>query len=127
MKGTGRSQTGSRVRRAGARPALFAALLAVLLQAFVVQTHVHAFGPPAATQQSAAAGAADTAHVAAAHDQGACVFCETLAGSGRATLTQSAVAITADRAVHDGAARVVQPAARAVSHAWRSRAPPIRL
>ncbi len=112
------------------RPAIMlAALLAVLLQALVVPTHVHVFAPPAgaavAGPDLAAGGAA--AHVTAPHEQVSCVLCAVLAASGRAVLAHAAE-LTSE---HLSALAVTLPRVRAPpiahTHSWRSRAPPVVL
>ncbi|MGH6950878.1 MAG: hypothetical protein ACREH4_08400, partial [Vitreimonas sp.] len=61
-----------------------AALFAIALQVFVVQTHVHAFGvahaAPAFAQNEAMAHALDGA---AGEAQRSCAFCQALADAGR--------------------------------------------
>ncbi|MEZ6024126.1 MAG: hypothetical protein R3C16_12100 [Hyphomonadaceae bacterium] len=125
---------------------LFAALLALALQAFVVQPHVHAIGPaavpplqahlhageptdsrPTLTDAERSPLTTNGAHIHAAHIVSACEICIALAASGRAALPD-ATALTAP------AAAPLQPAVaalstppRALTHIWQSRAPPIAL
>jgi len=118
--------------RAGARPwaTRLAALLAIFLQAFILQTHVHAFAPVGVGNYARAAE-----HVSppvlelASHQElqaAACALCQ--AQSGGRALAPTAQAIGVERA---GA--FVQPApgarhvALAASHSWQSRAPPAHL
>jgi hypothetical protein len=104
---------------------VFAALLAVFLQAFVVQTHIHA--APVAPIKVGFERSLDTsgeAHVSIASEhQRFCVVCQTLAAAGAAMLPGAASLIAADT---DGAEAVaaIARAPRAHTHSWRSRAPP---
>ncbi|MGD9966338.1 MAG: hypothetical protein AB7T59_07445 [Hyphomonadaceae bacterium] len=106
------------------RPAFaLIALLAVFLQAFVVQVHVH--GPPAlpGAYEQGAYGE-DEQHVEApsAH-QPACTLCQTLASAGAATLPSGASAPAAEPA-SEAAVVALALAPRAHTHSWQSRAPP---
>lgn len=104
------------------------ALLAVFLQAFVVQTHVHAMGAPASiTAQQSGAAHDDTSHVTAgAEHQLICAICQALASSGTATLPSAVKLLVAVQA--NTAALVALAIAPDVqSHSWRSRAPPLSL
>lgn len=103
------------------------ALLAVFLQGFVVQTHVHAFSPLAGYEQSADAAHADAAHVDATNHQAACVVCQALAASGRAALPQAPALIASVSLTHETTARAIPEAPRTRAHAWQSRAPPVAL
>lgn len=103
----------------------FAALLAVFLQAFIVQTHIHM---PAAIQFAAGyeQGGADThdvsAHATASDQKVMCALCQVLSNSST-LLTSPAIllAITQINAATDIALAL---APRAISHFWQSRAPP---
>lgn len=120
----------NRARRAGApRWAMrVAALLAVFLQAFIVQTHVHAFSPFAGAAYARAANDAApavvenaTAHQAAA----ACAMCQAQANNALTPATTALVLI--------GAPHRAQPLIEirrvwvAAAHSWQSRAPPAHL
>jgi hypothetical protein len=124
MTGTRRSDRP--VRAAKERSAtLFAALLAVFLQAFVVQTHVHA-APIAPINLSfeRSVDAGSEAHVSVAnHHQRFCAICQALAAGGAATLPAAASLISSD-AVGEQAILAIAAAPRAHTHSWRSRAPP---
>lgn len=105
-----------------------AALLAVFLQAFVVQTHVHAPAAPL----TIAAHQADTAHDADMHfsatseHQLVCAVCQALAASGTAMLPNAAVAQIADQ-TSTLAVVAIALAPRTISYLWQSRAPPSHL
>lgn len=109
------------------RPAFaLLALVAVFLQAFVVQTHVHAIGAPLSIgfHQPAAANDDDGVHATAKTEhQLVCAICQALATSGTATLPGDAVALVA---VQSNAVAVVALALapRTISYFWQSRAPP---
>lgn len=115
--------------RSGSRALVtIAALIAIALQAFIVQTHVHAFAAPVAIAAQAGQASADHAeHASNGHAQAACVICMTLAASGRATLANAAALSAEHRASFDVATFVLPRAPPAISHAWQSRAPPIAL
>ncbi|MEZ5959289.1 MAG: hypothetical protein R3C30_02525 [Hyphomonadaceae bacterium] len=101
-----------------------AALLAVFLQAFVVQTHVHAPAAPLAfAQQTDITHDADTHVSASSEHQLICAVCQALAASGAATLPNAAVAQIID---HTSTLAVVAIALapRTISYFWQSRAPP---
>lgn len=132
MKGIRRSAHRSSARRTGARTLFtLAALLAVFLQAFAVQTHVHAYGMASASVLTQAAGeseaADDTDHTSATHHQTACVICQALASSGRALLPDAPVIALVAGLTSEAAAIDIRQAPRVLAHAWQSRAPPIAL
>lgn len=109
---------------------VWAALIAILFQAFVVQSHVHR--PAGVVIQAAAATvASDLAAPIDLITQGQarqdCVLCLALAGSGRAVLAASP-AIAPPEGESDvilTASRTQGPVYRA--HSWQSRAPPASL
>ncbi|HVZ99835.1 MAG TPA: hypothetical protein VG841_05930 [Caulobacterales bacterium] len=112
---------------------VLAALFAVLLQAFVVQTHVHRAETPAplAVSVGLGVGAGDARREAVAATVSAgkadCILCQALAGSGRATLAVAA-ALPEIRALAPLAPLVLVVAApKRATLPWRSRAPPIAL
>jgi hypothetical protein len=117
-------------RSIGARPwaTRLAALLAVFLQAFVLQTHVHAFVPLAAAgyERTADSASAAVENTAQQELQAACALCQ--AQSARRALAPSAQPI-----VIDGGGAFIEPASEvrrvtvAASHSWQSRAPPAHL
>jgi hypothetical protein len=100
----------------------FAALLAVFLQAFVVQTHAHAYAPVSAGYELPA-GAAHAEHVTADQHQTVCVVCQALATAGAATLTSSTTLATVEH-VSEAAVLALTHAPQPHSHSWQSRAPP---
>lgn len=108
------------------RPAFaLIALLAVFLQAFVVQTHVHAIGAPLSIgYQQPAAAHDDAAHaMATTEHQLVCAICQALATSGTATLPASTVALIAEQS-STLALVALALAPQTISHFWQSRAPP---
>jgi Protein of unknown function (DUF2946) len=124
-----RNRTGALTRRL----ASLAALFAILLQAFVVQTHIHGFAGaslrPAIEQAhaSSANGAADQSVSAQHKARAECVLCQSLATSGRAVLAASPALISADSAAPDQPRFDVRLVQQPPAHAWQSRAPPIVL
>jgi cytochrome c551/c552 len=118
--------------RNGARPGVvrgafaLVATLALLLQAFVVQTHTHAFSAPivVATEAQAGAHAEDTS---VPHHKSGCILCQALAHSVQALTPSTAQVAALTGATYETAALALRRAPRALSHTWRSRAPPISL
>jgi hypothetical protein len=101
-------------------------LLAVFLQALVVQTHIH--GPALLSggyEERAALGFEQQADAADEH-QVSCALCQTLAAAGSATLPTDVSAIEADR-TSQAAILAVALAPRPHTHSWQSRAPPTLL
>lgn len=122
----GRSHHGRERRAAVKRPALtFAALLAVFLQTFVVQTHVHVLPAQVAAVESAGA----TTHTASERASTArdapvlCAICQTMATTGTALLGQAA-ALVIDTPHANQPREAPQVALQITSHSWQSRAPP---
>jgi Protein of unknown function (DUF2946) len=107
--------------------ATLVALLALLLQGFLVQTHVHVFSLAASYEQSAGATHSDSAHLDAAHQQASCVICQALANSGRAALPQAPKFVAHLSGTYETAVRAIRNAPRSLTHSWQSRAPPIAL
>jgi hypothetical protein len=110
---------------------VLAALLAIFLQAFAVQTHVHAYASAGASAygevaDSQAIVASDEHSTAAAH-QPLCAFCQTLANSGRAAIPESTALSAYAGAAYETAALDIRRAPRALTHSWQSRAPPVVL
>jgi hypothetical protein len=108
------------------RPAFaLLALLAVFLQAFVVQTHVHAIGAPISIGfHQPAAARDDGAHATAKTEhQLVCAICQALAASGSATLPGAAIAVAAQQS-NALAVVALALAPRTISYFWQSRAPP---
>jgi hypothetical protein len=105
---------------------VFAALLAVFLQAFVVQTHIHAspVAPINLSFERSVNASADDTHVSVAGGhQRFCAICQALAATGAATLPAAAPLISTD-SVGEQAILAISLAPRAHSHSWQSRAPP---
>jgi hypothetical protein len=125
MDGFGRSQHRAGGLAARRRHPAFAllALLAVFLQAFVVQTHFHALAPVSGGYEQRA----DTDHEqhASATDEHRipCALCQTLASAGAATLPGETFVLAAERA-SQAAVVALAIAPRVHTHSWQSRAPP---
>ena len=104
------------------------ALFAVLLQAFVVQTHIHTPVAPvgAAIERIADASTAPIAIVSAPdeHQAFACVVCQTLASGAGAILIQSVSGLITAEATSEAATYTLPRAPPIASHSWQSRAPP---
>lgn len=112
--------------------ALLAALLAVFVHAFVVQPHVH-IAPQALTSalhedaaNSRPAQAADV-HVINADHQAFCAVCEVLATAGQMAPPEAYAAVATFVAIQQAASFAIGIAPFALTHSWRSRAPPIVL
>ena len=103
----------------------FAALLAVFLQAFIVQTHIHI---PAAAQltsgyeQSSVDTQDVSAHATASDQKVMCALCHVLSGSNAVLTTPAIVLSTTQSNAANDIALALAP--RALSHFWQSRAPP---
>jgi len=108
---------------------MLAALLAFALQAFVVQTHIHALGAPVhvahAESDSGAHPAAATAHATVADQRSVCMVCQALAQHTSLVATDSIAALA--HAIARTAARAIRLAPRAITHSWQGRAPPFHL
>lgn len=110
------------------RPMAFVltALLAVFLQAFVVQTHVHVSGSTYSVNYSQQSGAAHDLSIdanAAGDHQVACVICQAMTTAGTATLPSAAI-IAATVSTNADTILALAQAPRVHTHSWRSRAPP---
>ena len=110
----------------------FMAVVAVLLQTFVVQTHVHGSG---GFDLSVGAPIASTASRVgqfdqpprAATDQGdktPCIICQTLATAGATVLAADPPLVSALGVIAHEARLNIPVVPRPVSHLWQSRAPP---
>lgn len=116
-------------RRSGTRMAFtVVALLAMVLQAFVVQTHIHTTGifSPGYERVTDAVSPSHVEHVGmqGEHPQG-CVICQALAANGNITLAAAAAIADATNASYETAALQIRRAPLAITHSWRSRAPPL--
>jgi hypothetical protein len=106
-----------------------AALLAVFLQAFIVQPHIHASAPFAPAYERADNGSATSgaqANAAIDHQQG-CIVCQALAANGGAALPDTACVAEQTNACYETAALELRQAPAQPAHPWRSRAPPLSL
>lgn len=103
----------------------FAALLAVFLQAFIVQTHIHV---PAAIQfasgyeQSSEHAHDVSAHATASDQKVMCTLCQVLS-NGHTLLASPAIVLAATQ-TSSASDIALALAPRALSHFWQSRAPP---
>jgi hypothetical protein len=127
MNGTrsrSRGRLGARVVARAA--ATLVAALGLLLQAFAVQSHAHAFSAPvvAAAEAHAVAHADD---LGAPHHKNGCVLCQALAHSGHALSPSTAQVVEYASVAYEVAALAIRLAPRSLTHTWRSRAPPISL
>lgn len=116
--------------RAKARAfALLAAVAALFLQIFVVQTHTHVQAPlgSLAYEQPEEHARDGHAHVSAPQQQGGCIVCEVFAASGQSIAPDSATLSADHNAAYETAALAIRRAPRALTHVWQSRAPPIAL
>jgi len=105
------------------------ALVALALQAFVIQPHVHAYAelPALAYEQPAEHTAPGHAHVDAPHEAPGCIICQALASSGHSTLPD-AIALAAYEPAQNVALQVaLRDTPRLPLQPWQSRAPPIHL
>ncbi|MGD9980491.1 MAG: hypothetical protein AB7H66_10355 [Hyphomonadaceae bacterium] len=123
MNDLGRSRRQSGYAASRRRPAFaLLALLAVFLQTFVVQTHVH--GAPFATGYQHLIATDDEPRIEALGEhQVSCALCQALATSGSATLPSGHAVLAAERAT-EAAIIALALAPRFHSHSWQSRAPP---
>lgn len=108
--------------------------LAVLLQALVVQTHVHNPGwrqaTPAVMESLAGQGA--RAHDAGEHsgaphqrDHAACAICQTLAGSGGGPANAAGLHRLAPLDAYRAGVAGAVPIFNRAAFFWKSRAPPL--
>ncbi|QGZ97116.1 hypothetical protein [Terricaulis silvestris] len=103
---------------------VFAAMLAVFLQAFAVQTHIHASGVLTVAAHERTAGDTDGAvHVSDADDKAR--ICDIVTSTCHTTLTVSRALAAHTVGANEAAAVAIRLAPRAVTHSWQSRAPPI--
>lgn len=123
-RGRSRERVGAAAMRPW-RPAFaLLAMLAVLLQAFVVQTHVHAPVAPLSIGFHQPAGGDDAVHVTATGEhQLVCAICQALAASGSALPPGAPVALVA-ALTNSLAVIALSIAPRIASYSWQSRAPP---
>ncbi|MBX3510432.1 MAG: hypothetical protein KF700_04470 [Hyphomonadaceae bacterium] len=116
--------------RAGRRAAFsFAALAAIALQAFAIQTHIHPAAPVASAESTLANGGDHSApaHAEALHTPPGCILCAAAAASSGVTLAARTALLAPARilAATPTPLLAIPPPAR--THLWRSRAPPIAL
>ena len=129
MEWKGRSRRAHRPAAAmRRRPMAFVltALLAVFLQAFVVQTHVHAAGATYSVSYAQQSGGAHdlTIDASAAGDhQVVCVICQAMTTAGTAMVPSTAIVVAAAQSSAEAVVALAL-APRVHSHSWRSRAPP---
>jgi len=102
-----------------------AALLAILLQAFVVQAHAHGFAHSAVAAYERAADHLTPVLEGRAQDdrRAPCAFCQTQANSRALLTSDEATAALSGRAFVEGYCEIRRIAAPP-AHFWQSRAPP---
>lgn len=106
----------------------FVAIVAILLQSLVIQTHVDAVGVAHAIGIERSAGEAVRAHASnKAGDPAACPFCEDLATSGTTLLASAPALLTTGAIIANEALIQIRRAPVQPAHAWQSRAPPLAL
>lgn len=108
---------------------LMTAMVAVFLQALVVQTHFHAMAPIGAAAgytQSIQTGDG-SARASVAHDQVACAVCVLVTISGRAALPDAANLVAEHATSYEPTSQRIRGPPIAPVHHWQSRAPPIAL
>jgi hypothetical protein len=130
MTGMSRSHYNTRGRQPMARGAvLLAALLAVVLQTFVVQTHVHTYGAvrEAGYEQGQTSNDNAEVHLTNSGDKFGCAICDVLATAGHSTRPEANTVATEAVASNEVTALAIRRAPRALTHSWQSRAPPIAL
>lgn len=105
-----------------------AALLAVFLQAFVVEPHVHVANPLSAAI-AAGTGSHDHAqqHATLPHEQTSCLVCQALAAGGGTLLTRTVDLVEPSALAILAPSQPLHVADRTRTHSWQSRAPPISL
>jgi hypothetical protein len=122
-----RSVAHARPRRSGARMAfVFAAALAIFLQVFVVQTHVHASGLLTVAAHEQGIGDSDNnVHVSDPRGHANRAICDIIVSACHTTLTTTSAVASETRIRNETAALEIRRAPRALTHSWQSRAPPI--
>lgn len=125
MTGTRRSANLTTAARPGRRFAALLALVAVFLNAFVVQTHLHTIAPFHAAAIERQADGADDTHATVTHEQAGCVICQALASGANAPLPDAALALLTARHAETAAVAEATNAPEPAAHFWRSRAPPL--
>ena len=107
----------------------FVAIVAILLQSLVIQTHVDAVGVAHAIGIERGAGEAVPAQHATnkAGAPAACPFCEDLATSGTTLLASAPALLTTGGIIANEALIQIRRAPVQPAHAWQSRAPPLAL
>jgi hypothetical protein len=115
------------------RAAVLVAVLAMMLQSFVVQTHVHRAGEAGfisaiaddTAGKAAPAGKAPADKIPANDDPANCPLCQEFGHNG-AFVAPTAAVLALPFYIHLSLIVFHQPApaVRALSHAWQGRAPP---
>lgn len=108
---------------------MLAALVAVMIQAFVIQTHIHQTAPFMATAFERVADHDEPGHthLTATHEQAGCITCIAFASAGVSLAPDAFTLIASLNATTEAATLAIRQAPRAISYSWRSRAPPIAL
>ena len=97
-------------------------MLALTIQCLVIQPHVDdAYAPVSAEASHITAQVAPSKH----ETQAVCVICQAIATSGAFALSASPALVLVERNfIATAPIQHVEPAQRARSHNWQSRAPP---
>lgn len=128
MQGSRRSALHDSRRRKAVRGLFtFAALLAVFLQAFVVEPHIHTANPLATAIAANAGGHEIHQHASLPHEQIKCLVCQAIAAGVGALIASAGNLVEPVVTSAEAPARALHVAEQAASHAWRSRAPPFSL
>jgi hypothetical protein len=123
---------GAPLRSPARRVATLAALLALLLQAFLVQTHIHSLAqrdPRAAIVQTAQTNAAGLAPdiIAPPSSNDECALCQALATAGTAILAAAPAPAPVVFALASSSRLPIRRGDVQAAHDWQSRAPPTSL
>lgn len=109
---------------------MLAATAAIFLQVVVIQAHSHAqglLGAPRYERTVADHSGDHHASVGALHAQGGCIICQVFATSGQSIAPSAASISGPHNRAREAAVLALPLAPRALTHSWRSRAPPIAL
>ncbi len=128
MQGPRRSDLERKRRNPAHRGAFtLAAMLAVFLQVFVVEPHVHVANPLSAAIAAGSGSHDSQQHATLPHEQAACLVCQALASAGGALPTAGGALVEPPAASVTLSRRPLHVGPRASAHSWRSRAPPVLL
>jgi len=120
----------ARVRGRYQRLFALVAIIAVLLQTFVVQTHIDdlvGLNPAAVEHANGASPAGPHVAIGSREPQTPCLICQTMATTGTTLLASDPALITALGLIVHEARLPIRHISVRPTHAWQSRAPPISL